>query len=407
MRYFGLLLIAFSASAFAQSTPWAKQPIDTQTAAPGGEIKHVDLRINRSIVIDFKPGFRRVSVTNGDIAEAVAVSSTELLLNGKSAGKTSLIIWDKVGNRTPYEISVSADVSAIEAVRSELKKEAGDSVTIDVQDKNVFVRGTVADTYTADRVAAIAGTLGKVVNLLNVTVPANEPQILLKVRFASLDRSLANQLGVNLFSGKYSKGNVSTQTGQFGSIAPSGTLNGTSSSFDISNLLNILYWRPDIDMGAILQDLETKSVLQIFAEPNVLALSGHSASFLAGGEFPFPTLQGGGSGVGQITIQFREYGIRLKFLPEVTPSGTIHLVVEPEVSSLDYSNGLTVSGFTIPGLSTRRIQTEMELENGQSFVIAGLLDAQHDRVIRSDAWHCERSDSREAVPIEIDHQEQR
>jgi pilus assembly protein CpaC len=140
--------------------------------------------------------------------------------------------------------------------------------------------------------------------------------------------------------------------------------------------MNILYWRPDIDMGAVLKDLETKNVLQILAEPNVLALSGHPASFLAGGEFPFPTLQGGGSGVGQVTIQFREFGVRLKFLPEITPRGTIHLSIEPEVSSLDYSNGLTVSGFTVPGLATRRVQTEMELENGQSFAIAGLLDAQ-------------------------------
>jgi pilus assembly protein CpaC len=122
--------------------------------------------------------------------------------------------------------------------------------------------------------------------------------------------------------------------------------------------------------------LQAKNILQILAEPNLLTLSGRQASFLAGGEFPFPTLQGGAAGVGQITIQFKEFGIRLNFLPTVTPRGTIHLVVTPEVSSLDYSNGLTVSGYTIPGLSTRRVQTEVELESGQSFVIAGLLDNQ-------------------------------
>jgi pilus assembly protein CpaC len=108
----------------------------------------------------------------------------------------------------------------------------------------------------------------------------------------------------------------------------------------------------------------------------LLTMSGRPASFLAGGEFPFPTLQGGGNGIGQITIQFKEFGIRLNFLPTITPRGTIHLVVTPEVSSLDYSNGLTVSGFTVPGLDTRRVQTEVELQNGQSFVIAGLLDNQ-------------------------------
>ncbi|MBV8907145.1 MAG: type II and III secretion system protein, partial [Acidobacteriia bacterium] len=142
----------------------------------------------------------------------------------------------------------------------------------------------------------------------------------------------------------------------------------------LTNLLNLSYFRPDINIGAVLQDLQTKNVLQILAEPNVLAMSGHPASFLAGGEFPFPTLQGGGAGIGQVTIQFREFGIRLKFVPSVTPRGTIHMMVNPEVSSLDYANGLTVNGFTVPGLSTRRVDTEVELQNGQSFAIAGLLD---------------------------------
>jgi pilus assembly protein CpaC len=381
MKNFAVFLLASCAMAQTAIQPWTKQPIDTVN---GGSVdgaavaapKQVQLRINRSTVIDFKQGFRRVSVTNGEIAEAVAVSSTELLLNGKSGGDTSLIIWDKAGNRTAYEVHVAADTALVDAVRDQIKREVGDGVTLDIQGQNVFLRGTVRDTVAADRAAAIAGTAGKVVNLLEVSVPPADSQILLKVRFASVDRSVASQLGVNLFSGKYTKGNVSTTTNQFGSVAPNGVLSGSGSNFNISDLLNILYYRPDIDMGAILKDLETKSVLQILAEPNVLAMSGHPASFLAGGEFPFPTLQGGGSGVGQVTIQFREFGIRLKFLPEITPRGTIHLKVEPEVSSLDYSNGLTVSGFTIPGLSTRRIQTEMELENGQSFAIAGLLDAQ-------------------------------
>ncbi|HMJ61681.1 MAG TPA: hypothetical protein VK493_07945, partial [Bryobacteraceae bacterium] len=136
------------------------------------------------------------------------------------------------------------------------------------------------------------------------------------------------------------------------------------------------YYRPDINLGAILQDLASRNLLQILAEPNLLTTSGKAASFLAGGEFPFPTLQGGGSGVGQVTIEFKEFGIRLNFTPTITPRGTIRLSVNPEVSSLDYANALTVSGFTIPGLSSRKVQTEIELESGQSFVIAGLLNNQ-------------------------------
>jgi pilus assembly protein CpaC len=120
--------------------------------------------------------------------------------------------------------------------------------------------------------------------------------------------------------------------------------------------------------------LEAKNLVQVLAEPNLMTISGKTASFLAGGEFPYPTLQGGAGGVGQITVQFREFGIRVQFLPTVTSRGTIRLIVTPEVSSLDVANGLTVQGYTVPGLDIRRVQTEVELVNGQSFVIAGLMD---------------------------------
>jgi len=345
----------------------------TENAAPS----QVNLKVNRSTVIDFKPGFKRVSITSAEIAEAIAVSSTELLLNGKSAGDTSLILWDLTGARTVYEVHVRADETALAAIREQLVKEAGPDVSLAVQGPNVFLRGTVQDEITAARANNIASAAGKVVNLLRVLVPPSEPQILLKVRFASLDRVLSSQLGINLFAlGGVAKGVASSTTGQFGAPPTISQLNGTGGNSTLSNLLNLFYFRPDINLGAVIQDLEAKNILQILAEPNVLALSGHPASFLAGGEFPFPTLQGGGSGIGQVTIQFREFGIRLKFLPTITPRGTIHLLVNPEVSSLDYSNGLTVSGFTIPGLATRRVETEVELENGQSFAIAGLLDNQ-------------------------------
>jgi pilus assembly protein CpaC len=245
---------------------------------------------------------------------------------------------------------------------------------MNVQDGVVFLNGTVKDTIAADRALGIASTLGKVVNLLRVSTPAGEAQILLKVRFADVDRSAQSQLGVNLFTMDPKQIATST-TGGFGSNP---TFNGTPNSvtWNVTNLLNIFYYRPDINLGAIIQDLAARNLLQILAEPNLLTMSGKAASFLAGGEFPFPTLQGGGSGVGQVTIQFKEFGIKLNFMPTVTPRGTIRLMVTPEVSSLDYSNGLTVSGFTIPGLATRRVQTEVELESGQSFVIAGLLNNQ-------------------------------
>jgi pilus assembly protein CpaC len=154
----------------------------------------------------------------------------------------------------------------------------------------------------------------------------------------------------------------------FNFVNPTSILTGGSTS------PNILATRKDINVAAAITALQAKNLLEILAEPNVLAINGKPASFVAGGEFPYPTLQGGGAGLGAVTIAFREFGIRLQFLPTVTPRGTIRLQVMPEVSSLDFAHGLTFQGFSIPALATRRVQTEIELESGQSFVIAGLLD---------------------------------
>ncbi len=345
-------------------------------AAPSDAPSELRITVNKSAVVDHGMTIRRVSVGNAEIAEAVAVSATELLINGKAPGQTSLILWDARGARTKFEVDVVPNDGNIEAVRRELGQELpGQNVSLVFEDGTAFLRGTVNDLTAADRAFAIASTLGKVVNLLRVLVPPQESQILLKVRFANLERAVTTQLGINLFTLDPSKNIAQSTTGQFGQ-PPAFDFSQTPYKFTVTDLLNLFYYRPDINFGAILQDLEAKQVLQILAEPNLLTVSGRPASFLAGGEFPFPTLQGGAAGVGQITIQFKEFGIRLGFLPTITPRGTIRLVVTPEVSSLDYANGLTVSGFTIPGLSTRRVQTEIELRSGQSFVIAGLLDNQ-------------------------------
>jgi pilus assembly protein CpaC len=335
----------------------------------------ISVSVNGSTVLDHSVGIRRISIANADIAEAVAVSTNEIVVNGKAVGDTSLIVWDLKGTRSMLDVHVLASTSKIDAVRAELLKEAGANVSIDSQDGTVFLNGTVADETTAIRAFNIASTIGKVVNLLRVNTPVSEPQILLKVRFADVDRTAATQLGVNLFTLDPKKGIGTSTTGQYGQN-PTFTPSQNSLNWSLNSLLNIFYYRPDINLGAVIQDLATRNVLQVLAEPNLLTLSGKPASFLAGGEFPFPTIQGGASGVGQITIQFKEFGVRLNFLPTVTPRGTIRLTVTPEVSSLDYANGLSISGYTVPGLATRRVQTEIELENGQSFVIAGLLNSQ-------------------------------
>lgn len=342
-----------------------------QTPANGTDLT---VPFNKSIVLERPGGVRRISVTNGDIVEAVAVSSTEILLNGKAPGDTSLIVWDPKGNRSNFDIRVLSDSKDIDSVRVELARELGPNVTVTTDGKTAFLRGTVPDVIAADRAFSIASALGKVVNLLRVTVPPAPTQVLLKVRFATVSRSAAEQVGVNIFSINQ-KGVANSTTTQFGQY-PTFSGSNQSSQVTFQDLLNLFYYRPDLGIGTFIQALEAKNILQILAEPNLLTMSGEQASFLAGGEFPFPTIQGGAGGVGQITIQFKEFGIRLNFTPVVTPRGSILLKVEPEVSSLDYSNGLTVNGFSVPGLATRRVQTEVELENKQSFIIAGLLDNQ-------------------------------
>jgi len=210
--------------------------------------------------------------------------------------------------------------------------------------------------------------------------PGADKQILLRVKFAEIDRTINTSFGVNLLStgalntvgrvstGQFSAGTPSDVKGQIG--AP---LTGTSSSFSLSDALNIFAFRPDLNLGAVIRDLQTQGLLQILAEPNLVTTNGKEASFLVGGEFPVPVVQGGAN-AGAITVQFREFGIRLNFLPQVTEHNTIKLHVKPEVSTIDLSNGVVFSGFTIPALATRRVETDVELAEGQSFVIAGLLD---------------------------------
>jgi pilus assembly protein CpaC len=271
-----------------------------------------------------------------------------------------------------YDLTVRQNTARITAVQAQLKRGLpGQDVSLDFENDTVFLRGTVKDLSSAERAAGMAATLGKVVNLLRVDVPAVEPQILLHVKFADVDRAATTSFGVNLLS--TGAGNTIGQvtTGQFGPAVPN--VQGSAVQFTLSDALNIFLFRKDLNLGTLIQALEASNLLQMLAEPNVLAINGKPASFVAGGEFPFPVVQGG-SAAGAVTIQFREYGVRINFLPVVTPRGTIRLQVAPEVSSLDYANALQFQGYTIPALATRRVQTQVELESGQSFVIAGLLD---------------------------------
>jgi pilus assembly protein CpaC len=337
--------------------------------------------VGKSVLVDTARPIERIAVGSSDLAEATAISRTEVMLNGKAPGETTLIVWQAGGARQFFNVKIHASSSVandhMETLRRELRTEfPGQILHVSSENGLIFLRGSVKDLNSSDRAVQIASTAGKVVNLLYVDVPAPEPQILLKVRFASVDRSATKQLGINLFStgAANSIGSVTTQ--QFS--PPSVTLPsaGTPATAALTNMLNLFIFRQDLNLGATIQALETSGVVQILAEPNLLVANGKQGSFLAGGDFPYPVVQGttGAGGVGAVTIQFKEFGVRLNFIPTITPRGTIRLQVAPEVSSLDFANGVTISGFTVPGLDVRRVKTEVELDVGQSFALGGLLD---------------------------------
>ncbi len=360
------LMACASALKAADAVPAATAPVSSERIMVG---------VGKTHMIDFSSNLQRVASALPEIAEGVPVSARSIMLNGKAPGETSLVIWMADGTRRVFDVSVRLAAEKIEVAEQQLEKEFGKDVQMAVDNQNVYLSGRVKDLYAASRAVYIAETVGKVVNLLRVDLPPQEEQILLRVRFANVDRSFSRDLGANFFG---SPGGISS-TATVGSYSPTRVsgLNQTGSSadttFSLSDTLNLLLFDPRLKMGTTIKALENKNVLEVLAEPNVLAMNGHEASFVSGGEFPFPTVSSTG-GAGGVSISFREFGVRIKFLPVVTPRGTIQLHVSPEVSSLDYANSLTISGYTVPALSTRKVETDIELVSGQSFAIAGLLD---------------------------------
>ena len=343
----------------------------------------VTLTAGRGTVVDCPAGVARVATSSPETVDAVVASDVEVLFQAKAVGQATLIVWGKDGRRTGYDVTVEPNLEPLR----DLLRDTFPSEDIDLRAarESLALVGRVSSQTVADRALALVVTSVKgAVSNLQVQPAAPERQILLHVRFAELNRSAAAEFGINLLStgalrtpggittGQFPSGRVDELTGQIPASSSGST------KFSLSDVLNIFAFRPDLNLGVLIKDLETRGLLQILAEPNLVATNGKEASFLAGGEFPVPIAQAGAS-AGAITVQFREFGIRLTFLPRITVNGTICLHVKPEVSSIDPANGLTVSGFRIPALATRRVETDVELAERQSFVIAGMLD---ERVIQ-------------------------
>jgi pilus assembly protein CpaC len=348
-------------------------------------VENLRITVGKSVVIDYPADIGRISTSNPNIVDAVAVSTREILLHGKSLGGATIVVWAKAGQRNFYNVSVEQN---LEPLRTLLKETfPGEDIHVQSARDSITLTGRVTSQQVADRAAALAASLSKtVVNNLEVIPAAAEKQILLRVKFAELNRTLTTDFGVNLVSTGAVNTPGLTTTGQFSPPRASnlegtipGRLEGTQSNFSLSDALNVFAFRPDLNLAAFIKALQARGLLQILAEPNLVTSNGKEASFLVGGEFPVPVLQGGAN-AGAVTVQFREFGIRLTFLPTLTPNDTVKMSVRPEVSTIDLANAVSISGFTIPALATRRMETSIELGQGQSFVIAGLMD---DRVRES------------------------
>jgi pilus assembly protein CpaC len=359
-----------------QTTTLPPQSQQVQGSAP------LRVMVGKSLLINTTERLKRISVTDPGIAFAQVITPTQILVHGKSPGEVSLLIWDELERSRSFDLRVDVDVSA--CADEERRVFPDEQIAVTPSRAAVVLSGHVSTEDIAKRAGELASAYSpKVVNVLTFG-PVGAQEVLLQVKFAEVDRSALTQLGVNFISTGAANTLGSVTTGQYGGFGPqtltpgtsvtaTGTAATTTTGTTVNNVLNLFLFRSDINLGATIQALETKNLLQILAEPNLIAVNGKEASFLAGGQFPFPIVQPG-AGFTAVTISFKEFGVRLQFTPVIMPNGNIHLKVAPEVSTLDFANALTISGFTVPALSTRKAETEFELQDGQSFVIAGLMD---------------------------------
>jgi pilus assembly protein CpaC len=355
---------AFTAGSNTTSPPAIRD------AASGSSI---DLLVGRSTVLNVGSTIHRVSLTVPDVADAMVTAPSQLLIHGKQPGTISLFVWDKGGAIKTYEVVVRRDLVALKEHLKQLFP--GEEISVIGSGKDVVISGTVATKYVIEKAADVAaGYVEKkenVVNLLKQQEGVASNQVMLRVRFAEVSRSALQELGASLFAN-----GSGTSNQWFGRTQPPGVPGPT---FDdgrlvFADFLNLFVFNAKEQLGGVIRALSNKGLFQSLAEPNLIATNGKEASFLAGGEYPYPVIQPSQSGGSSVTIQFKEFGVRLNFTPTVLGDDLINLKVRPEVSSLDFANAIELEGFRIPALSTRRTETEVELRDGQTFAIAGLMN---------------------------------
>jgi pilus assembly protein CpaC len=328
--------------------------------------ERVLLTAGRSTVLTIDFDVTRIAVTNPAVADAVVVKPREVLVDGKSAGTVSLIVWGGT-ERRHFDIVVDAGVSMLQQNFADLFK--GEDINVSVTENSVLLSGSVSNNDVMLRAAEIARAAfpkSSVVNLLQLPGGSPSSQVMLQVRFAEVNRNAFLQAGINLFAAR-NRFVARSTTQQF--AAPD--FNSENEGLlDFTDYLNLFFFDRQEGLGAVVKALQGRGVLQSLAEPNLIAYNGQEASFLAGGEIPVPVVQGL---TGNVSVVYKEFGVRLNFTPTIA-GDVIRLKLRPEVSALDFNNGIILSGFRIPALLTRRAETDVELRDGQSFAIAGLMN---------------------------------
>ncbi len=336
----------------------------------------INVLVGQSRVINFDRPVGRFSVSNPEIAEAVLVTPDQVLVNGKAFGQVNFIAWEQSGGEyLVFDVFVRANLSLIDSqIRALFPK---DDIRLSQANGSVVVSGSVADPATSVQVENVIQAAGfKTVNMLASPVKTIA-QVQLQVRVAEVNRNRLRDYATSFTALPQGGTGGYVNSGNGPSVLQNASTSPTQTVLDslLSPALNLFVFNRTINTAAMMRVLRTQGAYRELAEPNLIAMDGQKASFLAGGEFPVPVLQSGGGGTGSaVTVEFKEYGIRLNFKPTILDEDHIRLELEPEVSTIDFANGVKFNGFVIPGLRTRRAKTGVELRDGQSFALAGLLD---------------------------------
>ena len=369
------LLLASLITIIATSFAHAQENSYKASFGPNKESIAVNVLVGQSRVINFDRPVGRFSVSNPEIAEAVLVTPDQVLVNGKAFGQVNFIAWEQTGGQfLVFDVYVRANLSLIDSqIRALFPK---DDIRLSQANGSVVISGSVSNAATAAQVQSVIEAANfKTVNMLT-SPTSNAMQVQLQVRVAEVNRNKLRDYGTSFTALPQGGTGGYVNSGGGPSILGDTTTSPAGAVLDtiIQPALNLFIFNRQINTGAMLRLLRTEGAFRELAEPNLIAMNGQEASFLAGGEFPVPVLQMSGAGSNGITIVWKEYGIRLNFKPTIIDEDHIRLELEPEVSTIDFANGVRFNGFVVPALRTRRAKTGVELRDGQSFALAGLLD---------------------------------